>query len=364
MTGGRARLLLSGYYGFDNFGDEAILRVFVEQWRRRRPQDDVTVLSASPRQTEDAFGVRAAPRMLRSAVVEALAQADVVVSGGGGLLQSSTSLRSLAYYVGVLYQAQRMGKRTAIFAQGIGPLSPLGRFIARGACRRLGLAIVRDAASARTLRALAPALDVRTGADPVFAADLGTSGAAAERLAAEGIPPRGDVVAIVVRRSRLLDRMRVALAALADRFMTHYHAQVVFVPFQRPGDVAASITVIQACRSAPVLLGGGYDLPTMAALFARCSAVVGMRLHALVLAAATGVPFLALAYDPKITALVEALAYPLAPPDAGSLAAAADRLWADRAGLADAARAGAARQRALAEQSFDWLAAWVEGSVS
>ena len=47
------KILISGYYGFDNFGDEAILKVLLEKLK----DCDVTVLSANPRKTFDTYGV-------------------------------------------------------------------------------------------------------------------------------------------------------------------------------------------------------------------------------------------------------------------------------------------------------------------
>ena len=87
---------------------------------------------------------------------EAIARADVVLSGGGGLLQTATSARSIVYYAGILREAIRQRRKSMIFAQSIGPLDFLGRIVVRSFCRGLDRATVRDARSLRLL-AIAPA---------------------------------------------------------------------------------------------------------------------------------------------------------------------------------------------------------------
>ena len=52
--------------------------------------------------TATRYGVDAAPRWDWRAVRAAIGRADVVLSGGGGLLQNATSFRSLLYYAGNL----------------------------------------------------------------------------------------------------------------------------------------------------------------------------------------------------------------------------------------------------------------------
>lgn len=362
MTSGSARLLLSGYYGFDNFGDEAILRIFIEQWKRRRPADKLTVLSAEPAQTTATYDVESLPRMVHKTLTKAIAGCDVFVSGGGGLLQSSTSLRSLLYYTGLIHEATSAGRRAVIFAQGIGPLGFTAKHIVKRACARVGSAIVRDAASAALLRELLPQLKVRVGADPVFLTDVEAGGSAERTLAAEGISGTGSLVAVVVRPSRMLDRIASEIARAVDAFSSKHGAQVVFVPFQRPDDVEAAVSIIRRCRTAPVLLGGGYDLGTMSALLARCTAIIGMRLHSLILAARLGVPFLAVPYDPKILALCENLRYDLPALAPGTAEETVAKLWSSREALSAHLRDAAAAQASLAAQSFDWLASFVEGA--
>lgn len=363
---GPARVLLSGYYGFGNFGDEAILRVIVDEWRSRRAADTLTVLSANPVQTSSTFGVAAVPRMSAGAVSEAIRAADLVISGGGGLLQNATSLRSLLYYTGIIREAKRAGRKAAIFAQGIGPLDFFGRQVVKGTCGDVGLAIVRDAHSAALLQPLVPRVHVEVGADPVFLASGGLTEAAREALAREGITDSsGEILTVVVRKSPMLPRIAVALAAGIDRVVQRRGVHAVFVPLQRPDDVEAAIDVIRRCRSAPTLVGGGFDLPTMTALVRRSSAIVSMRLHALVLAARLGVPLLAIPYDPKVTGLLEELAYPLPALDKGTEAPPLfDRLWDERAAL------GAHLNRAVeplarrAADSFDKLAAFAGGATA
>ncbi|MBV8282793.1 MAG: polysaccharide pyruvyl transferase CsaB [Candidatus Eremiobacteraeota bacterium] len=361
MSDRPSRLLLSGYYGFGNFGDEAILDVFVSQWRRRRPGDEITVLSQTPEQTAKTYHVSALPRMAWRTVSDAIRDADVVVSGGGGLLQSATSLRSLLYYASVIREAKRARRRTAIFAQGVGPLNYFGREVVKRACAGVDLACVRDETSQGSLQALLPNVAVKLAADPVFlaATDSIDDPNTRDRLAREGLrEDLPDLVAVVVRRGPALDQVMERLASLVDRLAVKYGAHIAFVPLQPPHDAEAASAVIRRCKSAPVLLTGGYDLATMTALLARCSAVISMRLHALILAARLDVPFLAVPYDPKIGSLASGLAYPLAPLQRDSLTDdVAESLWSQRATLRAHLRARVPTMQARATLAFDWLEA-------
>src|SRR5690554_2806609 len=117
------RLLLSGYYGFGNLGDEAILSGLVGALTGRGHQ--VTVLSSDPVATAEQHGVAAAHRT--RGVIGALLRNDVLVSGGGGLLQDATSARSLTYYLAVIRLARLLGKRAAVYGQSLGPLTDAGK---------------------------------------------------------------------------------------------------------------------------------------------------------------------------------------------------------------------------------------------
>ena len=359
-----ARLLLSGYYGFDNFGDEAILQVITSEWRRRRPQDTLCVLSAKPPETASAYGVEAISRTSLPAVRNEIRRCSVFVSGGGGLLQSSTSLRSLFYYAGLINEAKRQGRPAAIFAQGIGPLSFTGKQIVRRSCAEVDLAIVRDAESATLLKGILPKLEVLVGADPVFLAPTAEAPESEYELLDQGIPRDAALVAVVVRPSRALDRMAGEIALALDTLAERHAAAVVLVPFQRPMDVEAAVSIIRRCKSAPVLLNANTTLAAMAALFRRCSVVVAMRLHAIILAAKLNVPFLPIAYDPKVSALLTTLRYPLPALQHGSAPELIDRLWNERDALRAALAATTPALERRASQSFDWLQALVEGAVS
>ncbi|MDQ6781289.1 MAG: polysaccharide pyruvyl transferase CsaB [Candidatus Eremiobacteraeota bacterium] len=360
-----ARLLLSGYYGFDNFGDDAILETFIRQWRARRPGDSLCVLSAKPVLTAQRYDVQTVARTSMGAVREAMRACDVFVSGGGGLLQSSTSLRGLFYYAGLLHEAKRLGKRAVIFAQGIGPLSFTAKQIVRRSCAAVDLAIVRDESSLALLTSILPGTDVRLGADPVFVAGAdGSTTHDAAALITQGIAPDAQLVAVVARPSRLLDRAADALGAAIDSVSATRGVQVVFIPFQQPGDVEASVKIIRKCKTAPVLLSGQYGIAGMSALLQRCSLVVALRLHALILAARLRVPFAALAYDPKVSALLDSLQYPHAAVNIADTQRSLIRAWDERESLSAALHKTVPAMEKRAALSFDWLQSMVEGAVS
>jgi len=360
------RFLLSGYYGFGNLGDEALLEVIVSQLKTRHPLAEIEVLSAAPEQTAHELRVDASPRMDMRAVRRAIDRADVVVSGGGGLLQNATSLRSLIYYAGILRASARAQRKAMIFAQSVGPLDFWGKALVKEWCKGVSAATVRDARSAQLLSVLLPDVQVEQTADPVFLYDAPEEDV---DLSSEGIGPQSDPLVIfsVRKAAGLKDRLDV-LAQAADRFAQEHGARVAFLPLGGAPDAEVSTLVIRKCKTAPMLLPE-CSLVRAANIIRRARVVVGMRLHALILAARYAVPFLAVPYDPKVTALCEDLAYPLPPlfsldppspkPQAPQVNALVDQVWNEREQVSAHLGNAAGRLRTLAARNFEVLDALI-----
>ena len=146
---------LSGYYGYGNAGDEAVLAGLVTALRARRAGRRTGDRRAVGTARRDGGGARhsAADRYKVPALLRALSRTDALLSGGGSLLQDVTSAHSVFYYLGVVRLAQMLGKKTMFVAQGIGPLlRPRTRKLVAAVANRLDAITVRDPDSAALLR--------------------------------------------------------------------------------------------------------------------------------------------------------------------------------------------------------------------
>ena len=103
-----------------------------------------------------------------------------------------------------------------------------------------------------------------------------------------------------------------AIARAVDRLAQAHGVRVAFLPLGGINDAEVSTAIIRLCKSAPMLLPE-CSLARAAAILRGARVVIGMRLHALILAARFAVPFLAIPYDPKVAALCDDLGYPLDP---------------------------------------------------
>jgi polysaccharide pyruvyl transferase CsaB len=323
------RVVLSGYYGFDNLGDDAVLAATVDALRARRPGLEIVVLSRAPRATGRALGVCAVPRGSVRAVARALA-CDLFLSGGGSLFQDATSWRSPWYYLGVLALARRRARRTAVYAQGIGPLrgGPV-RAAARRVLEGVDLITVRDAGSLRTLGALGvrrpPAL---LAADPAFLLAADVTPRVRHEVAAWG---RG-IHAGLALRAWGDGAWQPAVAQAAGALTARHGVRWICLAMHPPGDTAVAASMAARLGAGARVVREAMSAREMLALVGRLDLLLGMRLHALVFAAVQGVPFVALSYDPKVAALAEELeapALPAAALEAGALEREAEAALAE-----------------------------------
>jgi polysaccharide pyruvyl transferase CsaB len=294
-------VVVSGYYGFGNAGDELILAALC----RALAGHEVTVLSADPAATRREHGVGAIARTDLAGIARAVARCDLLVSGGGGLLQDATGPGSIPYYLGVIVLGRLLRRPVMVYAQGIGPLR---RGWARAALRLLRgvqAVTVRDAESAELLQR-AGVRHAEVTADAVLALPRPVRGPdLAPELAAAGVAP-GETLVAVAPRPYGGPEFAARLARAADLVACRLGARVVLVPMQPQEDLAFCERIAAAMRQPAATL---RDVPALRypAVFAHFHLVVGMRLHALILAALCRVPCVGLSYDPKIEAFAHSL---------------------------------------------------------
>ena len=307
------QIVVSGYYGCGNAGDEAVLAGIRDSFRQRAgSRVRLVALSQNPTDTEQRHGLRSVYRMSPSVVRQAIRESDLLLSGGGSLLQDTTSVRSLLYYLWVARVAFSLGKPVMFYAQGIGPLRrTFSRTLVRMVANRAAAITVRDEPSARLLASLGvhrPPITVT--ADPAFALDPAPCAAVEALFAAERIPMDEPMIGVALRPWGGGGKSPVeAYAGLLVALAKHSGLRVALLPMQVPGDVTFAEEVAErtGCADAFPVVRHAYPPDALLGAVARLQAVVAMRLHALIFAARAGVPPFALSYDPKVEYLMRGL---------------------------------------------------------
>lgn len=295
-------IVISGYYGSKNAGDEAMLAAMLEVLSDLDPKLHIKVISANPVDTKRRHGVESIPWLSLPRIWRALGEADLLLSGGGSLLQNVTSKRSLYYYLSVILMAQLRSVPVMLYAQGIGPiLGFAARKMMQKLCNRSVLITVRDQGSLSELAELGiqgPPIEVT--ADPVLAIHPVTKDIGREILKwnnADGVRP---VIGISVREWKGWKHYKEMLAKAADLMVQELGARIVFLPMQYPEDVKVAQLIHDLMQEESVVLDAEYTTSELLSIVGNMDLLVSIRLHALIFAGVMGVPMVGISYDPKI----------------------------------------------------------------
>ncbi|KOX10738.1 polysaccharide pyruvyl transferase family protein [Micromonospora profundi] len=334
-----------GSYGGRNLGDEAILTGLLTDLRTQEPNARIIVFSRNPEHTRAAHpDVEAVPweGVSRTDSALVLAQLDLLILGGGGILYDREARR----YLRVVRVAQERGLPLITYAVGVGPLSDsVDTGMVRETLASAVQVTVRDQESRMVLEEAGLLNPITVTADPAFL--LKPADFPAHLLAEEGVPVGKPLVGISVREpGRAAERLDVdgyhrLLAQIGDFLVHRIDAHVLFVPMERD-DIRHSHGVLSHMVAAERgrILHGTYSPQQVLGLMRHFDLAVGMRLHFLIFAAMVGTPFLPLPYAGKVFDLAQRLGVPalrgVEREVEGPLLAEVDRLWDEREERAEA----------------------------
>ena len=308
------KVVISGYYGFGNTGDEAILESLINGLKKGDPEITITVLSADPAKTSAAHHVNAIGRHDIPKILKALKGANAFISGGGGLLQDSTGPFSVIYYLSLFFLAKLLGCRCAFLGQGFGPVKgAFNRFISAFVLNTADVITVRDEASLEEMMRLGirkPPLLL--AADLAFLFEKPGRSELEELIRGEGfsLSAKGIVGVSIRKPVHAIKGFHEKVAAFLDSVSDQQNCQVLLIPFEPAGDGEESLKVLKLMKTKARLLTGLYPPEVLLKIISRLDCFIGMRFHSLVFAAISHVPLMGISYDPKVSALLKALGSP------------------------------------------------------
>lgn len=295
------KLVISGYYGFGNAGDEAMLAAILEAILEVFPHAEITVISGSPEETKRKHGVNAVSRLSFWKIFKALQECDLLISGGGSLLQDVTSDRSLYYYLTLIKVAKMLDKPVMLYAQGIGPLQ---RESARKAVAKVlnhvDLITVRDEISRQELESIGVKTPVTVTADAVLSmhpVDVTIGERLLQSYKLKGTTPK---IGVCVRSWKNNTEYQGILAKTLDELVKEMGASIVFIPMQYPADMEESFRIADLMQEKAIVLDQSFTTTELLSLAGVMDITVGIRLHALVFGSLMEKPVVGISYDPKI----------------------------------------------------------------
>ncbi|HXF85701.1 MAG TPA: glycosyltransferase [Anaerolineales bacterium] len=327
------RILIAGAgtHSWWNAGDEAIFSVMVQTFRSKFPHVEIGVVSANPTGVlADTYQVRELPFSDVQQLLEFARESDLLILGGGGLFYDywgfsvenllSRSHVGAGVYTGFALLASLLNKPLMIYAVGVGPLySAIGKHYTYLTFEQAQSITVRDSRSKKLLIEIGIAPEkVQVTADPVWMFPDVSDEFGKSYLQKLGWGASIPIVGVAVRpwTNPSGEEWETSVAQALDDLIERHHLKVLFIPFHKDNglvnDYAESEKVrsLMKYRDETHVVDANLSLINKISMLRCCSLVLGMRLHANILAMRHGIPAVGLAYDPKVSALFEDIGQP------------------------------------------------------
>jgi polysaccharide pyruvyl transferase CsaB len=299
-------VIISGYYGLGNSGDEALLKSIVSDLKSINPDITITALSGNASLTNKLYGIKTVNRLNPFSIIREFRSAKLLISGGGTLIQDATSTKSLLYYLGIISLAKKMGLKVMLYANGMGPIRDKNVERVNKVLNDVELITLRENVSLEEIKRCGITRpNVLVTADPAFNLTPSSDTRAAQILSDYSIDNDAKIIAVSVRECHGNgENFEAEMAQALDKIAQMGYLPV-FIPMQMKMDYDISLRIAGKMHEASRIIDCALSVSDMLSIIGKCSIVCGMRLHMLIFASVMNVPMAGIAYDPKIEGFME-----------------------------------------------------------
>lgn len=281
------KVLISGYVGFSNFGDDAMLSVLVKHLKEKGCE--ITALSSDVKATKEQFKINALYYKSPASILKGILFSDIVISGGGNLIQNETSTMSLLYYLFIILLSKLFFKKVILFSQGIGPVRGFFQtLLSKLILKTADMITVRDVYSQRILS--------KWGINSRFSYD------AVWNLNTLEYSPQ-NIIGVQLRNFDSFHKdFYLNLAKYIDMFFSD--CEIRIYAMENKNDASECYKLEKALKTRNMLLNTKVilykNVEETIQEFSKLKYLIGMRLHANILGLKYGIKILPVSYSVKV----------------------------------------------------------------
>ncbi len=328
------KLLLTGWFGAGNAGDEAILLAEIYALKERIKDVEFHILSFDPvltgrltfhlPQVVNIIGIGSKQRFLKTEfrkLWRSLKDVDIVVVGGGGIFQDIYNHYPIPFFTSIIGLSRFFDKKVLLHSVGIGPVRTwIGKRLCKIAANLADNITVRDIESRDTLISLGVKKNIEVTSDPVFLLEPSMT-ERVERLLINNNLTAGIKIGVCVQDLLFWsDENKRSLIEVIDHIVDK-GAKVIFIPFgnYRDGwlrkDSSDYVDHISSRRLASMMKGSSTIIAEdlypseLLSLIGKMDIIISMRLHGLIMGISMNIPVIGLTYrqETKIANLMKGI---------------------------------------------------------
>lgn len=307
-------LLIAGYHGYGNCGDEATLMAMTTNIKDMAQDVNITAISHIPELTKTEYNINSVQRFNAIEMMRAIVKSDIILSGGGTLIQNGTSTRSLLYYLSIIKFAKLFRKRVMLYSNGIGPvMGKINRKLVKLVVNNVDLITLREEFSAKDLADIGVKKpQIHITADAAFTLKSVSDERAKEIIEKEEIPFGKEMIGVSVRqwsKAKYGDKYIKEIAKACDN-LAKDGKTIIFIPMEFPKDTEVSKKIMNYMEEESFIIKGNYKPNEILGIVGQMDLILGMRLHILLFSAIKKIPMVGIVYDPKIEYYLDVLNMP------------------------------------------------------
>lgn len=313
-------IVINGYYGAGNFGDDIILLSIIYSIRDCNIEDEICVVAINedkvPKNCENITVIK---RSNIEALIKKIQDCDLLITGGGGIFQDYSGFdinrhilkrdRGIDFYTVPVETAYIMEKPIMVYAVGVGPIKDrqYERFF-KWILNLPNIITVRDKTSLDLINQIESNCDVRLTADPAVNfmqrhENYKTSNS--EYKGCIGVCLRDWFLMKGKDEYRFIEELSRSI----DYIIEKYNLFVVLFPFctSKKDKILIEKVYANVEHKEKIKLKLDINMDEALEIISNIEILIGMRLHSIITASSIGIPVIGINYDDKIKEYMESL---------------------------------------------------------